>query len=99
MFFRYVMDGSFSFLRWRVADTFWFADTYILSWCFDACDYQHVYNKKCFMCDIFASPGLRVLEGDDCRAPLRCAASDAVAERKQNQSNDVVPLFYNRCEH
>ena len=51
------------------------------------------------MRDIFASPRLHVLEGYDCRAPLRCDASDAVAERKQNRSNDAVPLFYNRCEH
>ena len=56
-------------------------------------------NIRRFMCDMFVSHGLHVLEGAACRAPLRCDASAAVAERKQNRSNDVVPLFYDRFEH
>ena len=52
-----------------------------------------------FMCDTFVSHGFHVLEGAACRAPLRCDASAAVAERKQIQSNGVVPLFYDRFEH
>jgi hypothetical protein len=56
-------------------------------------------NTRHFMCDTFVSHGFHVLEGATCRAPLRCDASAAVAERKQIRSNDVVPLFYDRFEH
>ena len=53
--------------------------------------------KRCFMFEIFASPGLHVLEGDDCRAPMHCDASDDVAERTQNKGNGIVPLFPFHC--
>jgi hypothetical protein len=44
-------------------------------------------NTRHFMCDTFVSHGFHVLEGAACRAPLRCDASAAVAERKQIRSN------------
>ena len=82
----------------RVPDAFWFADHFILSWCFDACGYQH--DLISFFPVIY-SHRLACMFWKAMIAARRCVATLVMLSRRErkNMSNDFVPLFYNRCEH
>ena len=82
----------------RVPDTFWFADPYILSCCFAACDSQNVIIPYVYIIKdvsrVIYSHRLACMSWKTMIAARRCVATLVMLSR-----SDVVPLFYNRCEH